>query len=151
MDIKETSDKSQSILIDDVLIEELDAPVLDDFDQIPIKKQCSALPHSKSGRKIIPKLPWSPSRPGPSAYNIDNSADNDSDNDDDTAEPCCVCHKQSPPKLKSSNQLVIVNWAKCSKGVCPHWVHLKFCHKKISVSKNDIFLCPCCDQGKSEQ
>ena len=66
------------------MTEELDAPVLDDFDQIPTKKQCSALPHSKSDRKIIPKLPWSPSKPGPSAYNVDTSAENDSNNHDDT-------------------------------------------------------------------
>ena len=42
-------------------------------------------------------------------------------------------------------------WSNSSADICPHWVHLKFCHKKISVSQNEIFLCPCCDQGESEQ
>ena len=108
---------------------------------------------SSSGRVVKPRILWSPtSKPGPSAIHVDNSQSDhsDEDDDDDESDPCCVCQQSSPPNLHNSTALVIVNWAKCSIRQCNHWVHLRFCHDKTTVARNEKFLCPCCENTLSE-
>ena len=56
-------------------------------------------PQSASGRHIKACVPWSPSKPGPSAFNIDDSATFSESSDDDDSEPYCVCNQHSPPAL----------------------------------------------------
>ena len=138
-----------SVEIDGILFEEFDNPCVETVvltEPVPKgkgKKSCT-----RSGRKITPKTPWSPSKPGVSGLNVPVP---DTDSESDDSQPCCVCNQQSPPSLKNSMQLVIVNWGKCSSVNCSHWVHLKYCHAKNSVSKTETFFCPCCERGNSEQ
>ena len=97
---------------------------------------------------------WSPSKPGPSniVLNSQNNFDNEDDDDDyEDSEPCCVCQSHSPPAMQNCQDLVIVNWAKCSITSCGHWVQLRFCHSKTSVARNQKFYCPCCQHSQSEQ
>ena len=106
---------------------------------------------SSSGRSIKAGVPWSPSKPGPSAFNVEDSPTYSESSDDEDSEPCCVCNQHSPPALRNFTTLKIVNWAKCSTRSCGHWVHLQVCHKKITVRRNEKLYCPCCSNTQSEQ
>ena len=108
---------------------------------------------SYSGRSIKPRMPWSPSKPGPSGLAINilaNQGDSESSDDEDS-EACCVCKQNSPPALQQLSGLKIVNWVKCSNISCGHWVHLQFCHEKVTVGRTEMFSCPCCPSTQSEQ
>ena len=65
-----------------------------------------------------------------------------SDFSDDNGDPCCVCKKGSPPRLKDCLDIVIIKWAQCEH--CQHWTHLRFCAKERVIRLNQTFLCPCC-------
>ena len=142
-----------SITIDGFTFEELEncAVEIDNNDGSDVEKELNSVAHTRSGRLVKSKKPWSPSKPSTSGLNINLAQDYDSDEDIDDTQPCCVCKQQSPPNLKQTTQLVIVNWAKCCTDSCDHWVHLKFCHLKEKVSRTENFYCPCCEQALSEQ
>ena len=153
-----TRNSQSSVIIDGITIEEFENVAIIEQEtgaekMEPLKKKPTVSNvQTKSGRKIKSKQPWSPSTPGTSGLNRNFVQDSDSDTDVDDSQPCCVCNQQSPPSLKKSRQLVIVNWAKCSTITCNHWVHLKFCHQKLQVSKAESFFCPCCENiNYSEQ
>ena len=108
---------------------------------------------SHSGRSIKPRMPWSPSKPGPSGLSsniLANLRESDSSDEEDS-EACCVCKQSSPPALQQFSGLKIVNWAKCSNISCGHWVHLQFCHERVTVGRTEMFSCPCCPSTQSEQ
>ena len=113
---------------------------IEEFDQSLKQGMITLKPQSSSGRSIKVCVPWSPSKPGPSAFNVDDSTTYSDSSDDEESEPCCVCNPHSPPALQNFTTLKTVYWAKCSTRSCGHWVHLQFSHEKITVKRNEKFF-----------
>ena len=119
--------------------------VIEPTTAVNVRAQDDSLPSKSSSL-----MPAGPSGIQKATRNSSDDIDND---DDDYDEPCCVCHKSSPPSLKKMKHIQIVNWGQCAK--CMHWTHLEFCTYMYTyvkeLTKDDVFLCPHCTKKRTRK
>jgi hypothetical protein len=120
---------------------------LADYDKTKESQATTEVKRSKKSKACPPKSNKNSPRPSTSGIGkfiyLESEDEEEEESNCNEEDLCCVCMKMSPPSLKDSLDLKIVNWAKCDK--CSHWVHLAFCSTVRVVRRHSSFVCPHCE------